>query len=1147
MKKNKFSGAWYGYALKKTFRIMRIAIFFLLIGILQSFANDAWSQRTRLSLDYENARLADVLNEIEDNSEFFFLYNEKLVDAGRKVSISVKDKVINEVLDLLFSGTSVKYSIVDRNIVLAPEYLNSTQQGIGVSGTVTDRAGQPLPGVSVVVKGTSNGTITDISGNYSLTGIPSDAVLQFSFVGMESIDKPVLGKSRINVVLQEKAIGIEEVIAIGYGKAKRREIIGAISRIGGDEITKLPSTSITQSLQGMAAGLNVTNSSGGTPGAANQVNIRGIKSISLSSDPLWIIDGVPVLTASDALAVNGVRPASPISMINPNDISSIEVLKDASATAIYGNRASGGVIIITTKTSKKKETDLSFNYDGGISTLPFTQTSVFTNIDEYMAIRDEAMKNTGGTEFQPSFFGQQFPNDPGFTREMAFQTNTDHLSAMAHTASFHQLGISANKGFETGGMLFSLSYRDEEGVLRHNDIDRLTARFSTSFRLLDFIEFGANTNLMYMTYNGVRTGSGKLAGGWDQWFAMPPFFKLYDDNSASGFWYPESGFNAAAYHDPKLIRNNSGDFRTLANTFLQIDLPVKGLTLRGEAGTDVSYANSSYWRSGLMTPNNLNEAQEKAVNRAVFTWNGTLNYNRLIAEKHSVNITAGGEATKNYSYFRSASGFNVASNYPELINPDKSLAMTADGHRGNDMSMAGFFLRGNYAFDGKYIFNGSLRYDGHSALNENNRWAPFAAAGIGWLLTEEDFFREIPWLSSLKLRASMGTTGNTNMTSDMLIMRWSILNDRHWAGSTITSSQNWGPSGSSDLKWETTTSYDLGFDFGLLKDRINGSFALYSQDIRDLIMMCQVPPSMGYHYAYNWKNVGDLRNKGVEFNFSSVNVNTKGGFRWSTDFNISTNTNKIIRLNDQEKGKGAVQNNIFIRKEGESLNTYYLPLYTHLNTENGLYMEEELDKTKWNEKFVTVSTGRQIPMIGTNPGNNKFILSGKTPLPKWYGGFTNNFFYKGFDLNLQLNFAGGNWIMDDKLAGKISMDVENIGRELIGNYWQKPGDNKRFGRIAQNDKVSFDLEGKPSAGGNTMTIENTSFPLQKGDFLRLRNLQLGYTLPGKVVSKARINNLRFYIGASNLFILTGYTGFDPESLNAVPVPRTLNFGVSFKL
>lgn len=233
MKKNKFSGAWYGYALKKTFRIMRIAIFFLLIGILQSFANDAWSQRTRLSLDYENARLADVLNEIEDNSEFFFLYNEKLVDAGRKVSISVKDKVINEVLDLLFSGTSVKYSIVDRNIVLAPEYLNSTQQGIGVSGTVTDRAGQPLPGVSVVVKGTSNGTITDISGNYSLTGIPSDAVLQFSFVGMESIDKPVLGKSRINVVLQEKAIGIEEVIAIGYGRAKRREIIGSISRIGG--------------------------------------------------------------------------------------------------------------------------------------------------------------------------------------------------------------------------------------------------------------------------------------------------------------------------------------------------------------------------------------------------------------------------------------------------------------------------------------------------------------------------------------------------------------------------------------------------------------------------------------------------------------------------------------------------------------------------------------------------------------------------------------------------------------------------------------------------------------------------------------------------------------------------------------------------
>ena len=355
--------------------------------------------------------------------------------------------------------------------------------------------------------------------------------------------------------------------------------------------------------------------------------------------------------------------------------------------------------------------------------------------------------------------------------------------------------------------------------------------------------------------------------------------------------------------------------------------------------------------------------------------------------------------------------------------------MTADGHRGNDISMAGFFFRGNYAYKGKYIFNGSIRYDGHSALSKDNRWAPFAAAGLGWTISEENFMKNITWLSTLKLRGSYGTTGNTNMSSDMLIMTWSILNDRHWAGSTITSSQNWGPSGSSDLKWETTSSYDFGFDFGLFKDRINGSFAVYEQDIKDLIMKCQVPPSMGYHNAYNWKNVGDLTNKGIEFNVSSVNINTQSGFRWTSDFNISTNKNKIKRLNDQEKGKGAVQDNIYIRKEGESLNTYYLPKYSHLNTENGLYMQEELDKTKWDNEYVTVSTGKQIPMIGTNPGNNKFIQSGKTPQPKWYGGFSNNFSYKGFDLNIQLNFAGGNWIMDDvmnssaKSIGAISMII----------------------------------------------------------------------------------------------------------------------------
>lgn len=1132
---------------KKMMLSMRLTLFLMLLGMFSTHAA-TYAQKARLDLSFKDRQVRDILNQIEEQSEFTFMYDNSRVDVERKVSIDVRSSSITETLNEIFHGTDVKYRIMGRHIMLFAEGEAITVQEklMKVTGKVSDSSGSPLPGASIVIKGTSKGIITDSEGNYSLTNVPLHSVLVFSFVGMRNHEEELTGQTQVNVILTEETIGIDEVIAVGYGTAKRRELVGSISKIGGSEITRLPTTSITQSLQGMASGLNVTNTSGGTPGAENKVSIRGLKSISLSSDPLWIIDGVPIYTASDALAVNGVRTASPLSMINPNDIASIEVLKDASATAIYGNRASGGVIIVTTKSSKKASTDLSVNYDGGVSDLPFTQSSVFTNNIEYIAIRDEAMQNTGATEFQPSYFGQQFPNDPGFTREMALNTNSDHLSAMARTAHFHQFGLSANKGFETGGMLFSLSYRDEEGVLRHNDFKRLTARFSINFKPVQFCEFGANVNLMYMNSNGVRTGSGKLAGGWDQWFAMPPFFKLYDQNSASGYWFPESGFNAAAYHDPKLIRNNTGDFRTLANTYVQISLPVKGLTLRGEAGTDVTYTNSSYWRSGLLSPNNLSEAQEKAVNRAVFTWNGTVNYTRVFAENHSVNVTAGGEATKNYSYFRSAGGLNVATTYPELINPDKSLAMTADGHRGNDLSMAGFFLRGNYAYKGKYIFNGSVRYDGHSALSRDNRWAPFAAAGLGWVVSEENFMKNMKWLSNLKLRGSYGTTGNTNMTSDMLIMSWSILNDRHWAGSTITSSQNWGPSGSSDLKWETTSSYDIGFDFGILSDRINGSFAVYFQEIKDLIMRCQVPPSMGYHYAYNWKNVGDLRNKGIEFNISSVNIGTKSGFKWTTDFNISTNKNEIVRLNEQEKGKGAVQDNIYIRKEGESLNTYYLPEYSHLDTEKGIYMEEELDKEKWDGEYVTQSTGKKIPMIGTNPGNNKFVQSGKTPQPKWYGGFINSFSYKGFDLNIQFNFAGGNWIMDDKLAGKVSMDVENIGRELIGNYWQKPGDNKRFGRIAQNDKVPFDLQGNSSAGGNTMTIENTSFVLQRGDFIRLRNMQVGYTFPKKMTAKAKIDNLRVYVGGSNLFVRTNYSGFDPESLNVVPVPRTINFGVSFK-
>ena len=591
MKKNDLQKDRYKMLLFKLLFIMRLVFFFTCLSIFSAVATETYSQSTKLSLSLNDVTIEDVLRSIEDQSEFRFFYTEK-VEKDKRISVDFRKTAINEVLDEIFKDTQISYRIVGRQIALfkgssASEYFQIGQSR-EIRGKVTNTAGEPIPGATIVIKGTSQGIISDENGNYILPKVPEGSILVFTFVGMKSREVPSQGKSVIDVKLEEETIGIEEVVAIGYGTTKRRETIGAISKIESSAINKLAATSITQSLQGMAAGLNITNTSGGTPGAENKVSIRGLKSISLSSDPLWIIDGVPIITANDALAVNGVRPASPLSMINPNDIASISVLKDAAATAIYGNRASGGVIIITTKSSKKNETDLSINYDGGVSQLPFTQTSVFTNNVEYMAIRDEAMKNTGGTEFQPSFFGQQFPNDPNFTREMALNTNTDHLSALTQIANFHQFGLSANKGFETGGMLFSLSYRDEEGVLQNNNLKRLTARFSTNFTLLDFIDYGANINLMYMNSNGVRTGAGKLAGGWDQWFAMPPMFKLYDANSASGYWFPESGFNAAAYHDPKFIRNNTGDFRTLANTYVQFDLPVKGLTVRGEAGTDVT-------------------------------------------------------------------------------------------------------------------------------------------------------------------------------------------------------------------------------------------------------------------------------------------------------------------------------------------------------------------------------------------------------------------------------------------------------------------------------------------------------------------------------------------------------------------------------
>ncbi len=1161
---------------------MRLTTLLLMLAVIQVTA--AASEAQKISFQKKDATLLEVLQSIEQQTGYFYVCEAEFLQKAVKVNIAVKKAGIQDVLTAVFRNQPFTYAIHGKTIVVleraqkAPAFKEETllsdpkRQGalppanttysnrllerisLGrvtektVRGKVTDDQNEGLPGVNIVIKGTQHGTTTNAEGQYEISVPNENSTLIFSFVGYVSQEVPVGSRTSIDVLLKTDQKALEEVVVVGYGTMKRSDVVGSITKVSGAKLAKLPVTSVAQSMQGMAGGLFISNSSG-HPGASPQVLIRGKNSINLSNGPLWVIDGVAMYEGSSELASEGVKPVSAISMLNPNDIESIEVLKDAAATAIYGNRASGGVILVTTKSNSGNLTGLSVNYDGGISSLPFRQNDVFVDGRTWWKMVDEGWANAGNTiEKDPnSIMAVQWidPVKPNMTKEEASTLNTDHLGALTQTARFHQFGLTANKGFQSGGVMFSLNYRNEEGVLKNNLIERLTGRFGFNFSPVKGVNAGISTNMQFFKNQGVPSGGGKGAGagalGWANWFGILPWYKLYDPDSQTGYWFPNSGFNSAAAADRNLIRSDSDMYRTISNGFIQWVTPVKGLSVKGELGIDLMITNSSYWKSILMSSQPYQSiATEQSVTKKAFTSNIHANYIMDVG-RHSFNFTAGLESLTGDSYLRRAAGSNIYSLYPELINPVQRTE--AIGYSSYNPAMLGIFSRINYKFKERYILNASLRRDGHGALSKENRWALFPSVGAGWIISEEAFMKSSVF-SHLKLRGSWGQTGNAGLNRSMTRMNWGLSVNRYGTD-LLPGGTTLGPMGNEALKWETTTNTDLGIDFGLLNNRISGSIVYYRQKMKDLILQGNVPISTGFESNTLWENVGDMVNRGWELEISSVNLN--GPFHWSTDFNISFNSNKITGLNSFEKGKGA-EGAKSIRREGEKLDTWYLANFVHIDSEKGIPVMQKRDAEKWNTEFITVPTGELIPMNQFNSNNNKMVQSGKSPLPVFFGGITNNFKLGGFDLNVLLTYAGGHYLINELYTNNIRITAEsNLLQDMVGNYWQKPGDQKKFWKLAYDYLQKYDNDGNPSATGTNFNNPNSTYYLERADYVKLRNVQLGYTFPVSVTDRLKVKNLRVYLGGTNLLTLTGFKGLDPETNNQLPVPRIVNFGLSFNL
>ena len=1139
-------------------KVMKTAVILLVCNMLALHAT-VFSQ-TNVTMKGENIPLKTALVQIEQTAQVKMVYRDEAIN-DFNVSFDFRNSTIQETLNVLLKGTGNTYHLLDNSLVVITP-VEMAMQGITVSGTVTDGSGDPMPGVNVTVKGTFTGAITDTNGRYYITVPNQSAALVFSFVGYATREFTVGEQTVINVALEESTREIEEVVVVGYGTMKKRDVLGSMSTIKADDILKTTPTSIDEALQGMASGVTVTSS--GVPGAPVQVKVRGINSISSGTDPLWIIDGIPVTSGTLDVSFNGEISQNILSMINPSDIESIQVLKDAAATSIYGSRGSNGVIVVTTKSGKQGVNSFDVDIRTGISSWTKTDVGIASG-KEWVEVMDLVRANSRLSGlYEPIQSLAQLDNYQSvMTREEALNTNTKWADQISRLGNFFDARLSASNGSEKATSYLSLNYRKDNSNLKFNDMQTISANANINYNVLNALTLGYRMLASYTDNNRIKSGDGKQgSGGWSQVNSNSlPWMKVYDPDGINGYWNSQSYVNALASIDSRNSESNLQSLNLISGLTADLKLPVKGLSLRGELGVNYVNSKGESWIS-----KNVRElgarAQESKINSITLNYNTYFNYDKSFNDTHNLNLVGGVEGTRFSIHTTNLLALDLVGIFHEIGTPGM---LAGSSKLGGESYLMGIFGRANYNFRNKYYAGFSMRRDGISKFIAENRWATFLSGSLGWIISEEEFFN-VKAINFLKLRGSFGQTGNTNIPTGITEDMWDINSGSGTLqGSNNTRLDNMG---NQHIKWETTSTLDVGFDFGLLNNRINGSVAWYTQKIEDMLLKAAIPQSAGVPGGNAiWQNIGDMKNYGWEVNLDAVAISQKD-FRWSIGGNFSTNRNKVLSLTPEmdSTGSGIIpegddERDIIrlIIKKDLPLGNWYMAEYAGVDSQKGIPLIYE---TETLEDGFTRHTGKTIPATTTNQTDNRMIL-GKTSIPKIMGGFNTNLSYKGFDLNMIWNFAAGHYVYNRL---RQSLMTPNTGLlalsgELLTNTWQKPGDTSKYPMTTYGSSYYFDDEGNSSDAQIQYGSENktpTTLYLEKGDYLRLKNVQLGYNLPQKWTNSCRMKSIRVYISGTNLVTFTKFTGYDPEvaisqsstgrivAFSALPQTRVYSLGVSAK-
>jgi len=1106
---------------------MKLTTIILLTTFMQVSAT---SFAQKLSYTQKNASLEQIFKEIKKQTGYTVFWSSNSLD-NRKLDADFKNVSLEKVMEHCLEGQNLTFTIERHTVVIREREKSITERLIGyfnvkdVKGKITDEQGKPLPGATVKIKNGGKVTVTDAGGAYSLTNVDENAILVISFLGFKTQEVAVKGRNTVDVRLMTEMSDLDDVVVVGYGTTKRKDLVGSVASINGDDLRKQVATNFTQGLVARAAGVQVSRPNG-MPGASASIRIRGMSTVTGVNDPLFVIDGIPVQLYNGGGSASlrtepGKGLMDPLAGIDMNDIENIEILKDATGTAIYGSRAANGVIIVTTKKGKAGEKPVfSFSYDASVD-----KQNKFHDLlsgPEYVNLMKGIYEKAG-----QSIDYEGFPGN----------SDTDWQRAVTQVGLVQNINVNLLGASKDGGTVygFSTGLSDQKGILIKSGFKRYSIRANVESKIFSFFKVGTNLNFSSSTLNG---------GGLGPIFMNSSVLTYRPDIA---IYNPDGSYAKATDNDNPVAERQNTDVnesqRLLASAFAELEI-LPGLRLRSSLAFDIN-SNAGYlyypsWMQSKISFGSKGSRMDRSYKYTNRIFDNTLNYSKVF-DKHHIDVVSGASWTLNMSRAMSISSEDFP-NDDVLNNLGSAALITGGGDSSESSGLESFFVRANYDYEGKYYLSLSGRADNSTKFGPENQWGYFPSVGVAWRFSKEKFMEKLNFVDDAKLRVTTGKTGTSAFGTFgfLTLFNTGFMFD---GVSGVRANPSAGLP-NPNIRWESTTQTDVALELSFLKSRLRASVNYYSKYTEGLITGPGVPLSSGY--TFETRNVGDVSNRGWELTFNAIPV-SNNNFTWMSDLNLTFNKNKV------EKTYGTT---LF----GRTPITQGLPLNGILGYRtNGLYQSKaEVDAANERARQITGNPRVYYQTVQTAPGDVRYVdtnndgvinaadrqILGYAQNPKYFGGWNNTFRYKQFELSALLQFDVGSTLLREMSMDNFMGWGFNVSPKVL-TAWTPENPNTNQPRNAING---------PQQNIDTRTDRF----VDKSSFLRLKNVQLSYVFQKNMLKMLYVQQIRVFAGVSNLLTWTKYKGLDPEAnsensftdhgrdTGVYPQARGISFGVNFK-